>query len=199
MPGTDVRIASLLDASPADQSATSNEIRSIVLTFSPSISPLRPFRLSSSTNAIASSILLSAHSLSKRNVMGVGAKLWTAFRPMMRVSATVVENGPRAVGAVAWRRDEPRVGVIGCRLNGGRGEVGGVRPEPDGGSSGIGDVSSGGDGKSIRTETFVPSVSIPSPLDGGFEADRSPLRSSIRANCIRSSRIVFLTEIPYGE
>lgn len=72
--------------------------------------------------------------------MGVGLMDMIPFGPSISVSATVVENGPVGAGAVACNNDELRVGVIGCRLNEG-GLLGGVKPEPLGGSSPVGDIS----------------------------------------------------------
>ena len=63
-----------------------------------------------------------------------------------------VENGPRAVGAVAWSSDDARLGVMGCRMNGG-GEEGGVRPEPEGGSSAAGDKFSGGESDAFLNDS----------------------------------------------
>jgi hypothetical protein len=103
------------------------------LTLSPSISPLLPFLLSSSTRLIASSILLSRHNASNRRRLEVGNSAQTPFGPTIRVSATAVEKGRRGL-APAWSEDEERLVARSC-LGGFRGDEGGVRPDPDGGSS----------------------------------------------------------------
>ena len=64
--------------------------------------------------------------------------------PTSSVSEIAVEKGPpRVVGAVALRRDVVREGAMGCLWNG-VGDDGGVRPDPDDGSSTGGEATLGG-------------------------------------------------------
>ena len=112
------------------------------------------------------------------------------FGPTSNVSAMAVEKGPLA-GRFACNSDVLRVGVIGCRLKG-CGDVGGVKPEPDSGSSfADNSIAEGVSGRtSGRLSPFNASLSR--------RANFSPSKS-IRLVAIRTSRTLSRMAMPYGE
>lgn len=190
-PDIDARSVGWLDEWPAISLHKGTTCRvGIALTLSPSISPLRPFLRSSSTSAVAASVLRSSHSFSSFVTMGVGETDCTLSGPKTIVSAIAVEKGERE-GPLTCSKDEERVGVIGCRANGG-GEDGGVRPDPEGGSSPVGDSSTEGSEK-----TSIGRLS--SLREAGPEGASFPPSSVILVVAIRSSRIRSRIDIPYGE
>jgi hypothetical protein len=131
--------------------------------------------------------------------VGVGARDWTPFGPTSRVSETASENGPpRGVGAVAFRRDDVRVGAIGCRWNG-VGDEGGVKPDPDEGSSIGGDATSGGEDIVSGVLSMMGGVSTGAEDVFAVSDDGLEPRRSSRDICIRESRTRSRIAIPYGE
>jgi hypothetical protein len=169
---------------------------------STSMSPRLPRRLSSSTIAIASVIRPLTQHIATLDIADAGARDWIPLGPTRTVSATASENGPlRDEGAVAFRSEEVLVGAIGWRWNG-VGDDGGVRPDPEEGSSTGGDATSGG----VRPESVWLSgrrspgsagsmelVDVERPFGGGDSS------RSILVICIVWSRIKSRMAIPYGE
>lgn len=100
------------------------------------------------------------------------------------------------MGAVALSRDEVLVGAIGWRWNG-VGDDGGVRPDPEDGSSTGGEATLGGDVDKV--ESGKSDVISTDPTDA-VDVDRLvDSRRSIRDMTILPSRIRSRMAIPYGE
>jgi hypothetical protein len=115
---------------------------------------------------------------------------------MANVSAIAVENGPIADFGSSRRRDDDRVGAIGWREKVG-GDEGGVRPDPEGGSSVVGDGPSGAVvvGGWLEVDTSGDDeVCTVDPAGASTPPSRS--REEL---LMRWSRRTFRIDIPYGE
>ena len=87
---------------------------------------------------------------------------------------------------------------MGCLRNGG-GEEGGVSPEPDGGCSAAGEMSSTGEETSFDVGCLGFGSRASALLVTGSDGASLPPRRSIEAIPILSSLITSRTDIPYGE
>jgi len=126
----------------------------------------------------------------------VGDKDCIPLGPTSSVSEIAVEKGPpRAVGAVALRRDDVLVGAIGWRWNG-VGEVGGVSPDPEDGSSTGGEATLGGELDWVMSD-IDGAISI-EPTEA-VEVERLDSSRSMRDIAMLPSRIRSRMAIPYGE